>query len=272
MSAGGDGGRRPIRWIDEPGGRGTKVVLLHGLGSSAEDWLFQVPALGRRHSVAAVDLPGHGGVPSLPGWPSVADYAAEVAAAMGERGAGPAHIVGLSLGGAVALQLAVDAPTRVRSLSLINTFAKFRLTFAAWLRGAVRLGLGLTGRMDWLGAWVASGLFPRPDQAALRQVAAARIAANDRRGYLQGLRAAARFDLGPRLGTIRVPTLVVSGTADTTVPTSSSRALASRIPGAQLQLLEGAGHVASVDAPEALNDMLLSFLEKVDAASGQEER
>jgi pimeloyl-ACP methyl ester carboxylesterase len=202
----------------------------------------------------------------------VADYAAEVAAAMGERGAGPAHIVGLSLGGAVALQLAVDAPTQVRSLSLINTFSKFRLTFAAWLRGAVRLGLGLTGRMDWLGAWVASGLFPRPDQAALRQVAAARIAANDRRGYLQGLRAAARFDLGPRLGTIRVPTLVVSGTADTTVPTSSSRALASRIPGAQLQLLEGAGHVASVDAPEALNDMLLSFLEKVDAASGQEER
>jgi 3-oxoadipate enol-lactonase len=214
--------------------------------------------------VAAVDLPGHGGVPVLAGWPTVADYAQSVASAMETHAAVPAHVVGLSLGGAVALQLALDFPACVRSLSLINTFGRFRLTSGAWLRGAVRLGLVLAGRMDWLGGWVAAGLFPRPDQALLREAVAARIAGNPRRGYLQSLRATARFDVGPRLGEISLPTLVVAGTRDTTVPMEAGRALAARIAGARFSLLEGAGHVASVDAADDLNEVLLSFLRDVD--------
>ncbi len=268
-------GRTPVRasplqidWVDHPEGRGTKVVLLHGLGSSAEDWLFQVPALSRRHSVAAVNLPGHGGSRPWPGWPTISDYARAVVSAMETHGASPAHLVGLSLGGAVALQAAIDAPLSVRSLSLVSTFGRLRLTPTATLRGAVRLALVMAGRMDWLGAWVAAGLFPRSDQAALRQAAETRIAANPPRGYLQALRAAARFDLGSRLETLRVPTMVVAGTADTTVPTSASRELAARIPGARLRLLPGAGHVASVDAPDELNELLLSFLEAADATGG----
>jgi 3-oxoadipate enol-lactonase len=118
--------------------------------------------------------------------------------------------------------------------------------------------------MDWLGAWVAGGLFPRPDQALLRGAAAARIAGNPRRGYLQSLRATARFDIGSRLGEISLPTLVVAGTRDTTVPIEAGRRLAAGIPGARFCLLEGAGHVASVDAADDLNAVLLSFLRDVD--------
>jgi len=258
----------PIRWAEHPRSGGTRVLLIHGLGSSAEDWLFQMPALNSRYPVTAVDLPGHGGVPLLPGWPTVADYAQIVASAMETHAAAPAHVVGLSLGGAVALQLALDFPAYVRSLSLINTFGRFRLTTHAWLRGAVRLALVVAGRMDWLGAWVAAGLFPRPDQALLREAAAARIAGNPRRGYLQSLMATARFDVGPRLGEITLPTLVVAGTRDTTVPTAAGRNLAARIPGARFFLLEGAGHVASVDAADDLNAVLLSFLRNVDLRTG----
>ena len=254
-----------IGWVDYPGGHGTRVVLLHGLGSSSEDWLFQVPVLSRRHSVAAVDLPGHGGTPLWPGWPSISAYAHAVISAMEAHGASPAHLVGLSLGGAVALQVAIEAPHSARSLSLINTFGRLRLTPTATLRGAVRLALVVAGRMDWLGAWVAAGLFPRPDQSALRQAAATRIAGNPPRGYLQALRAVARFDLGSSLEEVQVPTMVVAGSADTTVPISASRALATRIPGALLRLLPGAGHVASVDAADGLNELLLSFLEGVDS-------
>lgn len=254
-----------IRWVEHPRRGGTRVLLIHGLGSSAEDWLFQTPALGTRHSVVAVDLPGHGGVPLLPGWPRVADYAQIVASAMEAHAAAPAHVVGLSLGGAVALQLALDFPAYVRSLSLINTFGRFRVTPDALLRGAVRLALVVAGRMDWLGVWVAAGLFPRPDQALLREAAAARIAGNPRRSYLQSLNATTRFDVGPRLGEITLPTLVVAGTRDTTVPTRAGRTLAARIRGARFSLLEGAGHVASVDAAADLNAILLSFLREVDA-------
>jgi pimeloyl-ACP methyl ester carboxylesterase len=241
-----------------------RVLLIHGLGSSAEDWLFQMPALSSRHPVAALDLPGHGGAPLLPGWPTVPDYARIVASAMEKHSAVPAHVVGLSLGGAVALQLALDFPAYVRSLSLISTFGRFRLTTGAWLRGAVRLGLVVGGRMDWLGSWVAAGLFPRPDQVLLRDAAAARIAGNPRRGYLQSLWATARFDVGPRLREISLPTLVVAGTRDTTVPSEAGRVLAADIPGARFCLLEGAGHVASVDAADDLNAVLLSFLRDVD--------
>jgi len=253
-----------IRWAEHPRNSGTRVLLIHGLGSSAEDWVLQMPALCSRHPVSAVDLPGHGGVSLLPGWPTVAEYAQVVASAMETHAAAPAHVVGLSLGGAVALQLALDFPAHVRSLSLINTFGRFRLTAGAWLRGAVRLALVVGGRMDWLGAWVAAGLFPRLDQALLRDAAAARIAGNPRRGYLQSLWATARFNVGPRLRAISLPTLVVAGTRDTTVPTEAARGLAAAIPGARFCLLEGAGHVASVDAAEDLNAVLLSFLKDVD--------
>jgi len=258
-----------IRWAEHPRRIGPRVLLIHGLGSSAQDWVLQMPALRSQYRVAAVDLPGHGGVPLLDGWPTVADYAHLVASAIEAHAAAPAHVVGLSLGGAVALQLALDFPARVRSLSLINTFGRFRLTSGAWLRGAVRLGLVVAGRMDWLGSWVAAGLFPRPDQALLREATAARIAGNPRRGYLQSLWATARFDVGPRLREISRPTLVVAGTRDTTVPTKAGRGLAAAIPGARFCLLEGAGHVASVDAADDLNAVLLSFLRDVDGQAGE---
>jgi 3-oxoadipate enol-lactonase len=255
-----------IRWVEHPGGAGTSVLLLHGLGSSAEDWLFQIPALTRHHRVAAVDLPGHGGMPVLPGWPTIGDYAKLVAEAAQEHGRTPAHVVGLSLGGAVALQLAIEFPSYVRSLTLVNTFDRLRLTPAALLRGTVRLALVVSGHMDRLGQWVADGLFPRADQAALRAAGATRIASNPRRGYLQALWAVARFDARPELASIRLPTLVVGGLRDTTVPRRGSLELARRIPQARLRWLEGAGHVATVDSADELNAILLSFLSEVEAA------
>src|SRR4030065_1260405 len=92
-----------------------------------------------------------------------------------ELGGGAAHIVGLSLGGAVALQLAIDWPSQVRSLTAVNTFARLRLSRRGLGKMAGRLILLMTGQMDWLGDWVAGGLFPCGGQTALRQGGAGRL-------------------------------------------------------------------------------------------------
>jgi pimeloyl-ACP methyl ester carboxylesterase len=114
--------------------------------------------------------------------------------------------------------------------------------------------------MDGLGAWVARGLFPDDDQALLRREAARRIAGNPRRGYLQSVFAVTQFDVDARLGEIHAPTFVLAGTRDTTVPLRASRRLAAGIRGARLAVVEGAGHVASVDAASQVNTLLLEFL------------
>ncbi len=259
-----DGGR--LRYLEHAaaGAGSPTVVLLHGLGSCGEDWAFQVPALSPGYRILAPDLPGHGGSSLPPGWPTIGDLAGGVAELIERRVEGSAHLVGLSLGGAVALQLAVDRPEQVRSLTAVNAFARLRPAGGGWRRGAHRTALALAGRMDELGRRVAEGLFPEPAQALLRQAAAARIAANPRGNYLRLLAAIARFDLRRRLSDIAVPTLIVAGECDRTVAMAAKLELAGHIPRARLEVVPASGHVTPIDAPEAFNIALLGFLDEVD--------
>ncbi|MBM3120708.1 MAG: alpha/beta fold hydrolase [Chloroflexi bacterium] len=240
------------------------VLLLHGLGSCGEDWGLQVPALRADYSLVLPDLRGQGRTPMPPGWPSIADLAADVRALMDGLGLASVHVVGLSLGGAVALQLAVDDPQRVRSLTAVNTFARLRVARGAARRGAERTWLAATGRMHELGRRVALGLFPEEGQEAFRQAAARRLADNRPANYLRLLSAVGRFDLRPRLAEIRSPTLVVAGEQDTTVPMECKLELARQIRGARLKVFSGSRHVTPLDRSPEFNACLLEFLIGVD--------
>ena len=242
------------------------VILLHGLGSRGEDWLLQFPALSARWRVLAPDLRGHGASSLSGGWPTVADLAQDVTGLIRAEAPWPAHVVGLSLGGAVALQLALDHPELLRSLTAVNTFAHLRSGWSGLRRGLIRFALLALGPMNWVGRWVASGLFPLPDQQLLREAAASRIAGNPRRAYLQAALAVVRFDVAARLGEITCPTLVVAGDRDATVPMKAKLELARCIPGAHLEVVSGSGHATPLDAPDAFNELLLRFLSEVDAA------
>jgi pimeloyl-ACP methyl ester carboxylesterase len=213
--------------------------------------------------VITLDLPGHGQSTLPPGRLSIARLGGAVAGLLEALGLMPAHVVGLSLGGVVALQLALDAPSRVRSLVLVNSFARLRQPARRAVRGLVRLGLLLTAPMSWTGAWVAGGLFPHPEQRPLREATTQRIASNSRWAYLRTIAAVLRSDLGPRLGEIRVPTLVVAGSEDQTVALAAKEETARRIVGARLEVVEGSGHATPIDAAEAFNLLLLRFLEGV---------
>ena len=245
----------------EMGGSGPTVVLIHGLGSCADDWVPQVPVLVPSFTVLALDLRGHGRSAKPPGPYTVAQMGEDVAALMTTVDTGPAHVVGLSLGGLVAQVLAAEHPELVRSLVLVNTFAHLRPEgLRGWLLYA-RRGLSLIGGgMEKQAQVIATSMFPRPDQKEIRRLVVARLSSNDPRAYRAAMWAALRFD-GRRLAShINVPTLVVAGDQDTTVSLAAKRKLAAGIKGARLEIVTGSGHVTPIDKADEFNRLLLDFI------------
>jgi pimeloyl-ACP methyl ester carboxylesterase len=245
-------------------GTGPPLVLLHGLGSSANDWELQAPAFQPFFRVIAVDLPGHGRSPlsaagrGLLTVPGMADAVAELLGALAD---GPADVLGLSLGGCVAQALAARHPERVRRLVLVNTFARLQPAGRhGAARMAQRLGLLLAAPMGTVAAHVALGLFPRPEQQAFYDQCVERLGRNRRRAYLAALLAIARFDSRPWLPGLRCPALVVVGDRDQTVPRAAALALHRAIPGAELALIQDSGHATPIDQAQAFNEVVLGWL------------
>ena len=247
--------------LDWARAKAETVLLLHGMGSCGEDWLLQRVELRGSYHLLSLDLPGHGHSRKLAGWPSVGSLA-HVAQEAILRWAPtrPVHLLGLSLGAAVSLQLLVDHPQLIRSAVLVNGFGS-GLQAGRGLRHAMQRGVLIAaGRMDLLGERIAAGLFPRPEQAGFRALAARRIGANSWWSYLKLLTAIARFDLRPRLAAIACPVLLISGARDDTVPSAASRQLARRIAHSKWVVLPNAKHAAPIDSAEAFNACLLEFL------------
>jgi pimeloyl-ACP methyl ester carboxylesterase len=247
-------------------GAGPAVVLLHGMGSCADDWMLQFPALTEHTTALAVDLRGHGHTDAPPGPYTISGMAGDVAGLLAGLDIEAAHVVGLSLGGLVAQSLTIDHPERVRSLMLVNTFARLRPQgIRGWIYLLTRVVALLTGGVEQQAEVVAAGVFPHPEQADLRRMATERLKANDPAAYRAAMRAVLRFDSRPDLGHIRIPTLVVAGAEDTTVSLAAKRALAEGIPGARLKVIPGSGHATPLDRPEVFNELLLRFLGQVEA-------
>jgi 3-oxoadipate enol-lactonase len=249
-----------------PGGGAPTVLMLHGLGSCGDDWGLQLPALAPHFNALAPDLRGQGESPMPAGWPSIEDMAADVTHLLDQLKMESVHVVGLSLGGLVALQLAADAPTRARSLVVVNAFARLQTSRGSLRRGMERVWLAATGRMEELGRRVAAGLFPHDGQEGLRSLAAARLAGNLPLTYMKLMMAITRFDLRARLGEIRLPTLVVAGEQDATVPLGCKLKLAEGIPKARFERLAGSGHATPLDDAERFNALLVEFLESIERA------
>jgi pimeloyl-ACP methyl ester carboxylesterase len=245
------------------------VVLLHGLGSSAADWAPQLAAFSRRFRVLAIDLPGHGRSTRGRGRLRVPRLAREVAQALDALGERAVHLVGLSLGGCVGLELALRDPARVSSLTLVNAFAKLTPSGPRGVaRMLHRLALVCAAPMPVLAAHVARGLFPRPDQRELFAAAVASLGSGSRRTYLASIRALATFDARTKLSSIRCPTLVLVGERDATVPRAAGERLAHAIPGARLVVIPDSGHATPYDQPDRFNAVVMEFIEERAGSAG----
>jgi pimeloyl-ACP methyl ester carboxylesterase len=241
-------------------------VLLHGLGSASADWGLQVEYFAATRRVITVDLRGHGR--SLEGRlpVSIAQMADDVAALLVQLGEPPADVLGLSLGGCVAQALALAHPARVRALVLVNTFARLRPAGVRGLgRFARRTWLFATAPMPALAAFIAGGLFPRPEQRPYYDLAVARIGSNPKRAYSAAARAALRFDVQRALPRLRCPTLIVAGDRDTTVPRAAIDTLRRGIPQSQFALIADSGHATPIDQAEAFNKVVEAFLATLES-------
>jgi 3-oxoadipate enol-lactonase len=242
-------------------GDGPLVVLLHSIGTDRTLWDAHVPGLvaaGRR--VAAVDLRGHGGSPVLPGPYAVAELGDDVVGLLDELGAERADVVGVSLGGAIALSLALRHPARVGRIAVCCSAASFGGpgTWAPRAATARAEGVGPLAE-GTVGRWFTPGFRrEQPDRVAtIRGV----LERTDPEGYAASCDALGALDLRPRLRTIRAPTLVVAGAHDVaTPPEATSVPMAAAIPGARLQVVDAA-HLAPYERPDLVGPLVLQHLD-----------
>ena len=247
----------------ETAGQGEPLLLLHGLGSRSEDWQLQVPAFAQRYRVVAADMRGHGRTSKPPGPYSVPMMAADVLGLLDGLGLAAAHVVGLSMGGMIAFQMAVDQPERVRSLVIVNSGPELvARTFGERLRVWQRLALARLFPPARTAQFLGPRLFPKAEQAELREMFIAHWAQNDPRAYRAAMRALIGWSVLDRVGTLRCPTLIISGDRDYT-PASYKERYTALIPDARLVVIEDSGHATPIDQAERFNACVLEFLSGV---------
>jgi pimeloyl-ACP methyl ester carboxylesterase len=245
-------------------GSGEPVLFLHGLGSRGKDWAPQLAEFSRTHRCLTLDARGSGSSRDLehPRGPfSLKQFAADAAALLRHLGAAPAHVVGLSMGGMTALQLAVDSPEVLRTMTVVNanpeviprTFAEHRMVL---LRRFIARFLGPAPMAKVL----APKLFPKPEHAALRAQFIAQLGEVDRHAYRASTLAVLGWTVMDRIGGVQTPTLVLAADNDYT-SVASKEAYVRRMPDARLVVVPDSHHALPLECPAEFNAALRSFLD-----------
>jgi pimeloyl-ACP methyl ester carboxylesterase len=251
-------------------GQGPTLVLLHGLSATHANWELTIPAFAHRWRVVAPDLPGHG-QSGKPDAPYTTDFYAGVIRSFGRAlGIGEAVVIGNSLGGQIAIELALSYPTWTRALVLAAPAGGFGRSVRAlrWAIGAAARPPVLRVALPWaLDRCVYdSTLAPCAER---RRILAERLAHED---YPSFARAVTRSLVGSiatgrqPLDRLSQPTLVVWGREDRLVAFSGSRQLLRVVPHARLAVLDRCGHLPMLEQPKQFNRAIADFLRAVEAA------
>jgi 3-oxoadipate enol-lactonase len=245
------------------------LVLLHAIATSSELWRSQAAVWSSVFRTVRVDLPGHGRSAAPGGEATLHDWAVQVREVLDELGIRQAAIVGLSLGGMVAQAFALAFPERTLALVLAHTSARTEPAVRdLWSRRLAQF------ETEGLPAQVAPTLerwFTRAFAAAsplTLEWVAAQVRSTTPAGYAAAIRAIQGLDHLERLRTLALPTLVVAGAADSSVPPSMAKTLAEAIPGARLLVLDGAAHLGNVEQPVVFTEGVGAFLLEALASFG----
>jgi pimeloyl-ACP methyl ester carboxylesterase len=245
----------------EPWAHGrTPLLLIHGLGASHAMWLYQVPAFCGRFPVIAVDLRNHGASTKVYDDFTIADMATDLVRLLRVLGAESVHVLGLSLGGMVALQLALDHPASVRRLVLADTLGGAPAGMESIGKDALAF-IENQPMAEIARTRITNAFSPKIDPHT-RDYLIDQVAQNDKPAYVRSARAGFRFNALDRLGEIQKPTLVIVGEEDVTTPPMLSEVLASSIPNARLARIAGAGHISCIERPVEFNAVVREFLEE----------
>ncbi|GIU98622.1 MAG: alpha/beta hydrolase [Actinomycetota bacterium] len=246
-----DGARLYVEVHGEPGDE--PLVLLEGMGGDIPGWGRTIPRLAAEHLVVAYDHRGNGRSIAPDGPATMDTFVEDCLAVMDAFGIERAHVYGQSFGGMVAIELGLAHPGRVRSLVLAATHA-----------GSAHAVPG-RGRAPkdrpWLQLYAPSFAAAYPDRVEEEQRAARRRPRHPE-GERRQCEAVRAWDAWDRLGELRMPVLVLHGDEDQLIDVANARALAERIPRAELAIIEGAGHVYHAERPELTERLALDFLRR----------
>ena len=246
-----------IRYAERPG-EGTPVILIHGFGGDLDNWLFNIDALAESAPVYALDLPGHGHSVKSVGSPDLDTMVGAVTAFMDHVGAAKAHLVGHSMGGLIAGQIATSHPDRVASASLICSAGLGDEINGAYIDGFV----SAAGRRDLkpvlMNLFADSGLVSRSmvdDLLKYKRL-------DGVQSFLEGLKASL-FEGGRQSAGIAaalagsgVPVQVIWGAEDSIIPQGHANAVA----GAKVTVIDGAGHMVQMEQAARVNELIKAML------------
>lgn len=249
-----------IGW--EEAGAGSPVLLIHGLGYARWGWEPLTPLLAEQHRVISFDNRGIGASSVPPGPYTAAEMAGDALAVLDAAQVDRAHVVGTSLGGMIAQELALAAPERVERLVLIATTPGATGGFPMPETTVRLLAEAATLPADVaLRRFVENALGPEPDPGLVERILAHRLAEpQDPAGWAAQAHAGTTYDGAARAAAITAPTLLISGTADRVVDHRNSTALAELLPHATVQLVPGGGHLVFWERPNAVADLILEHL------------
>ncbi len=234
-------------------GSGVPLVFIHGAGGSTLSWAFQKTFFEGSRTVFLVDLPGHGNS-SGPSFDSIAGYTDTLKDALEDNAIQAAFVVGHSMGGAIAMDLAMRYPALVRGVVLIGTGARLKV-YPAILDGILK-ETEKTARM------IIDTAFSPASPEKLKERVFAEYIKNDPQTVFNDFRACDGFNMMGRLDSLSVPALVICGKEDRFTPVKYSHYLTDTIPGAGLVLVEGAGHMVMIERPADVNSAIQAFLER----------
>ncbi len=251
-----------VRIAFEVQGAGEPLLLVQGLGYGGSGWGPARELLAEHLRVVSYDSRGFGESDAPPGPYTTAQLAGDAVGVLEAAGVERAHVVGISLGGMVAQELALLSPDRVRTLVLCSTTPGGATAFpmpevtVALMGSARQLDPEVAQRR-----FVVNALSPDPPDELVDEIVAYRAAhPPDPAGWWALAGAGAAHDAAARLGEIRMPTLVVHGTEDNVVDVRNARLLADTIDGARLELFEGVGHLLPWERPREFTALVEEFV------------
>jgi 3-oxoadipate enol-lactonase len=251
-------------------GKGEPLILIRGFGSTADHWYAQVPDLSRHYRVITFDNRGIARSVDPGGAFTIKDMAADTIGLMDTLEIGRAHILGLSMGGMIAQEIAIQHPRRVKGLILAVTHCggKHHVPAAKKVTQAFQRLVdegSLDARMEAFSYLFAPPILKEKPQVVQDYVSVSMKNPVGQEMLKRQWEAVQGHDACDRLQLIESYTLVLTGSADLLVPPVNSTILAERILRSKLVIVPGGGHQVLIEHPEICNQAIIDFLRKVDA-------
>lgn len=249
----------------EHAGQGEVVIFMHGIGGNRRNWYDQFDDFAAHFHTIAWDARGYGDSDDYEGPLNFGSYADDLARVLDHFGARKAHVVGLSMGGRIAMDFAARYHDRLLTLTLCDThkgFAGFseekKKAFIASRQEPLLAGKEPKDIAEPVARTLVG---PNASEEVFRSVADSMIRLH-KESYLKSIEASVRSDVRNDLGNIRVPSHVVVGSEDKLTTVDMAKELAGDIPGAELSVIDDAGHLANIEKPVEFNAAVLGFLRK----------